>query len=211
LDSFDIWTGKAVKYAILAARAWECIAMKILAVDDDRVARTILTALLKKMGHEVIEAEDGQEGWDLMNTLEFGVLIVDWEMPIMDGLELTRKVREIEREKYIYILMLTARMGKQNFIDGINAGADDFASKPVSPPELEARLRVAERILGLQADVRKLEGLLPICSYCKKIRGQNDIWQQIESYLAQRSDAEFSHGICPDCYESKVVPQLEDL
>ena len=185
--------------------------MKILAVDDDRVASTILTALLKKMGHDVIEAENGQEGWDLLNTLEFGVLIVDWEMPRMDGLELTRRVREAEREKYIYILMLTARMGKQNFIDGINAGADDFASKPVSPPELEARLRVAERILGLQADVRKLEGLLPICSYCKKIRGQNDNWQQIESYIAQRSDAEFSHGICPDCYESKVVPQLEDL
>lgn len=185
--------------------------MKILAVDDDTVARTVLTALLKKMGHSVVEAEDGQEGWDLINTLEFGVLIVDWEMPRMDGLELTRNVRGLEREKYVYILMLTGRMGKQNFIDGINAGADDFATKPVSPAELEARLRVAERILGLQADVRKLEGLLPICSYCKKIRGTDDSWQQIESYVAQRSEAEFSHGICPECYNSKVLPQLEDM
>ena len=185
--------------------------MNILAVDDDRVARTVLAALLKKMGHDVVEAEDGQEGWDLLKTLEVGVLIVDWEMPRMDGLELTRKVREIDREKYIYILMLTSRIGKQNFIDGINAGADDFANKPVSPPELEARLRVAERILGLQADVKKLEGLLPICSYCKKIRGANDSWQQIETYVAKRSDAEFSHGICPECYESKVVPQLDNL
>lgn len=185
--------------------------MKILAVDDDRVTRTILSALLSKLGHDVVEAEDGQEGWDLLNTLEFGVLIVDWDMPRMDGLELIRRVRGLDREKYIYILMLTARMGKQNFIDGINAGADDFASKPVSPPELEARLRVAERVLGLQADVRKLEGLLPICSYCKKIRDKNDNWHQIETYVAQRSDAEFSHGICPECYQSKILPQLNEL
>ena len=184
--------------------------MKILAVDDDRVARTLLRTVLEKLDHDVLEAEDGQAGWDIINTLEFGVLIVDWEMPRMDGLELTRKVRASEREKYMYIIMLTSRDGKQDFIEGINAGADDFATKPVSPAELEARLLVAERILGLQADVRKLEGLLPICSYCKKIRGANDSWQQIESYIAQRSDAEFSHGICPECYNTKIVPQLED-
>ena len=183
--------------------------MNILAVDDDAVARTVVCALLKKLGHDVLEAEDGQEAWDLFNSVELGVLIVDWEMPRMDGLELCRLVRAAEREKYTYIIMLTGRIGKQNFVDGINAGADDFANKPVSPSELEARLRVAERILGLQADVRKLEGLLPICSYCKKIRGKNDKWQQIESYVAQRTDAEFSHGICPDCYEAHIEPQLE--
>jgi DNA-binding response OmpR family regulator len=183
--------------------------MNILTVDDDPVARKVVCALLKKLGHEVLEAEDGQEAWDLFNSLEFGVLIVDWEMPRMDGLELCRRVREAEREKYTYIIMLTGRIGKQDFVDGINAGADDFATKPVTPAELEARLRVAERILGLQADVRNLEGLLPICSYCKKIRGKNDDWQQIESYVAQRTDAEFSHGICPECYEREVKPQLE--
>jgi sigma-B regulation protein RsbU (phosphoserine phosphatase) len=128
----------------------------------------------------------------------------------VDGLELIRRIRSAEREKYTYIIVLTSRDGKQDFIEGINAGADDFASKPISPAELEARLRVAERVLGLQADVRKLEGLLPICSYCKKIRSPNDTWQQIESYIAQRSEAEFSHGICPECYETKVVPQFDD-
>ena len=183
--------------------------MKILAVDDDRVARTLLRTVLEKLGHDVLEAEDGQAGWDLFDTVEFGVLIVDWEMPIMDGLELTRKARALERERYTYILMLTSRDSKLDFIEGINAGADDFAIKPVSPAELEARLRVAERILGLQANVRKLEGLLPICCYCKKIRGANDSWQQIESYVAQRSAAEFSHGICPECYNTKILPQLD--
>ena len=183
--------------------------MNILVVDDDSVARTVVCALLKKLGHEVLEAADGQEAWDLFTTLDIRVLIVDWEMPRMNGLELCMKIREAEREKYTYIIMLTGRIGKENFVEGINAGADDFANKPVSPPELEARLRVAERILGLQADVRKLEGLLPICSYCKKIRGKNDSWQQIETYVAQRTDAEFSHGICPECYKTKVEPQFE--
>jgi DNA-binding response OmpR family regulator len=183
--------------------------MKILTVDDDPVGRKIVCALLKELGHDVIEAEDGQEAWVLFKSLELGVLIVDWEMPRMDGLELCRRVREAEREKYTYIIMLTGRIGKQDFVDGINAGADDFATKPVTPAELEARLRVAERILGLQTDVRNLQGLLPICSYCKKIRVKDNDWQQIESYVAQRTDAEFSHGICPECYEKEVKPQLE--
>lgn len=183
--------------------------MRILAVDDDKVARTLLRTVLEKLGHDVVEADDGQQGWDLINTLKFGVVVADWEMPQMDGLELIRRIRAVERDKYVYIIMLTSRDAKQDFIEGINAGADDFAIKPISPAELEARLRVAERILGLQANVRKLEGLLPICSYCKKIRGPNDTWQQIESYVAQRSDAEFSHGICPECYESKILPQLD--
>ena len=182
--------------------------MNVLVVDDDAVVRTVVCALLEKHGHSVIEAEDGQEAWDLFQTAEVGVLIVDWEMPRMNGLELSQRVRKAEREKYTYIIMLTGRSGKDSYVEGMNAGADDFTNKPVSPPELEARLRVAERILGLQADVKKLEGLLPICSYCKKIRGKNDSWQQIESYVAQRTDAEFSHGICPECYKAKVEPQL---
>jgi DNA-binding response OmpR family regulator len=184
--------------------------MNILVVDDDSVALAMISTLLEKWGHEVLKAKDGQDGWDLFQTLDVGVLIVDWEMPRMDGLELCRLVRDNERDKYTYIIMLTGRTGKQNLVDGINAGADDFASKPVSPAEMEARLRVAERILGLQADVRKLEGLLPICSYCKRIRGKNEKWQQIESYIAQRSDAEFSHGICPECYESRIQPQIPE-
>lgn len=183
--------------------------MKILVVDDDAVTRTLLTNMLDGMGHSAMEAEDGQEAWDLFQSLSFGVMIVDWEMPNMNGLELCRRIRELDRTKYTYIIMLTGRMGDQDFVEGINAGADDFATKPTTAPELEARLRVAERILGLQADVRKLEGLLPICSYCKRIRGKDDEWQQIEAYVAERSDTQFSHGICPECYETKVKPQFD--
>ena len=70
------------------------------------------------------------------------------------------------------------------------------------------RLRVAERILGLRKEVQQLEGLLPICTYCKRIRDEDDHWTSIETYIEQRSRAEFSHGICPDCYEKHIEPSL---
>ncbi|MBI4641265.1 MAG: response regulator, partial [Candidatus Tectomicrobia bacterium] len=89
--------------------------------------------------------------------------------------------------------------------------ADDFITKPFDEDQLAARLRVAERILGLQEEVKQLEGLLPICSYCKKIRDESDTWVQIEHYIATRTDAFFSHGICPECLETRVKPELEQF
>jgi phosphoserine phosphatase RsbU/P len=91
----------------------------------------------------------------------------------------------------------------------MEAGADDFITKPVDIEELHARLKVADRILGLRRHMQQLEGLLPICSYCKRIRDQAEQWQSIERYLEKRSEAQFSHGICPDCYSKVVQPQLD--
>jgi DNA-binding response OmpR family regulator len=94
-------------------------------------------------------------------------------------------------------------------LDGLDAGADDFLSKPVDKRHLEVRLRVAERVLGLHHEVRRLQGLLPICSYCKRIRDGEAHWCPVEEYVARRSDAQFSHGVCPECYEQRLKPQLE--
>lgn len=185
--------------------------MKVLAVDDDSVALLFLKTTLEKLGHDVIEATDGDDAWDLFQTFEVAAVIVDWMMPNVDGLELCRRIRAMERQKYTYVIMLTARTGKQSYLEGMSAGADDFVSKPVGTDELAARLHVAERIVGLKAEVRKLQGMIPICSYCKKIRSDDDSWQQIEAYVATRTDASFSHGICPDCYASKIVPQFEQI
>lgn len=185
--------------------------MNVLAVDDDPVARLSLKRTLEKLGHEVIEAANGAEAWELYSVVEFSVVVVDWEMPEMNGLELCRRIRAQERQKYIYVIMLSARTGKESYLEGMAAGADDFVSKPVGRDELAARLHVAERIVGLKAEVRTLQGLLPICSYCKKIRNDDDSWQQVEAYVQTRSDASFSHGICPECYESKIVPQLDEI
>ena len=132
-------------------------------------------------------------------------------MPDLDGLELCRRIRAEDRTKYTYIILLTALGSKENYLEGRNAGADDFISKPFEKDQLATRLRVAERILLLQAEVRQLEGLLPICMYCKKIRDNNDNWSQIDQYINQQTDISFSHGICPACYETQVKPEMEAM
>jgi DNA-binding response OmpR family regulator len=185
--------------------------MKILFADDDSVSRVILTARLKKMGHDVIVAGDGVEALVAFHTGKPQLVITDWMMPNLDGLELCRKIRSGVEEKYVYIIMLTAREGKKAYIEGIEAGADDFLHKPVDMDELAARLLVAARILSLHTAVRQLEGLLPICSYCKNIRDDKNSWMPIEGYISTRTDATFSHGACPSCVEKYVTPQLEEL
>ena len=93
----------------------------------------------------------------------------------------------------------------------VEAGVDDFLTKPLDFQELWMRLRVAERIVKTTQQVRQLEELLPICSYCKKIRDDRNYWQQIEGYINERTGSEFSHSVCPDCYTRVVLPELESL
>lgn len=185
--------------------------MKILVVEDDRVSRIVLTELLSKSGHEVRAVENGQLAWDLYSSEPVPMLISDWMMPVLDGLQLCRKIRAEKRASYTYIILLTALSGKANYLEGMEAGADDFVVKPFDVDELHARLRAAERILTLQHEVRQLRGLLPICSYCKKIRDDRNIWTQLEQYVTEHSGALFSHSLCPDCYDTEMKPQLDQL
>jgi DNA-binding response OmpR family regulator len=183
--------------------------MRILAVEDDPVTRRVLTAVLEQLGHVALTAVDGLTGWEHFELEQPDVVITDWMMPRMDGIELTRRIRAAARERYTYVIMITALTGKDRWLDGMEAGADDFLSKPLDKEELRARLRVAQRILGLQTAVRQLEGLLPICSYCKKIRDEQEHWCQVEDYVTRKTEATFSHGICPECYERHLRPQLD--
>lgn len=185
--------------------------MRITVADDDSLILEMLTILLQGMGHEVIPCKDGLEAFERFAKDPTPLLITDRMMPRMDGLELCRRVRNLPLSRYTYIVMLTAAGGKEGFLAGMDAGADDFMAKPFDDEELAARLRVAERVLGLQADLRMLRGLLPICSYCKRIRDDKEYWSHVEEYMAVHSQLRFSHGICPSCWTEHVEPELNSL
>jgi PleD family two-component response regulator len=194
--------------------------MKILIAEDEKTSRTILEKTLIKAGHQVIAVEDGIKALDSIQKEVPDMLITDWMMPDLDGLELCHRVRDLNLLSYVYIILWTALTQKENIIRGLDAGADDYITKPFDRTELLARVRAGERIIQLEkslrqknkelsetlAQVKQLKGLLPICMFCKKIRNDENYWQKVEDYIGQHSEVDFSHGICPECYE-KYYPK----
>lgn len=186
--------------------------MKILAVEDDAVARAVLRQALLRLGHDVTEAQDGNQAWERLQNDGARVVVSDWTMPGSDGLDLCRRIRRRSDGDYVYFILLTGRDAtSENQKEAADAGVDDFLTKPLDFSELWTRLRVAERILRYTTQVRQLEQMLPICSYCKKIRDDQNYWQQIESYISERTGSDFSHSVCPDCYQRVIVPELERI
>lgn len=186
--------------------------MKILAAEDDPVARAVLRRALHRLGHDVLEASDGEAAWAVLAEEPVRVIVSDWLMPKLDGLDLCRRVRERVDDEYVYFILLTSSDAtEENQRAAADAGVDDFLTKPLDVTELWNRLRVAERILRYTTQVRQLEQLMPICTYCKKIRDDQNYWQQMEAYINERTGSEFSHSICPDCYARIVIPELEKL
>jgi len=173
--------------------------MNILVVDDYPSVRAMLEASLTNLGYRVSTAANGHEALRFFDKSHIPLVISDLLMPGMDGLELCRRIRNANRAQYTYIILLTAVEGKRGYLDGMNAGADDFLNKPFDEDMIAARLVVAERILKLQSQVKHLAGLLPMCSRCKKIRDDKNYWHQVESYIAQHSDVTFTHSYCPNC------------
>jgi len=186
--------------------------VKILAVEDDSVARAVLRQALRRLGHDVLEAGDGDAAWQIQQADPARVVVSDWMMPKSDGLELCRRIRKQTGVEYVYFILLTGRDAtSDNQKAAADAGVDDFLTKPLDFSELWMRLRVAERILTYTTQVRQLEQMLPICSYCKKIRDDQNYWQQIEGYISERTGSDFSHSVCPDCYTRVVIPELERM
>jgi len=200
--------------------------MKILVAEDKSVSRYILVANLHKWGYDVMEVEDGTRAWEALQAEDAPPLVIlDWLMPGLDGIDICRQIRKSPRTRPIYLILLTARRGQEDKILGLQAGADDYITKPFNREELRARVQVGIRVLELQgalaqrvreleealSRVKTLQGLLPICSYCKKIRNDRNYWQQVEGYISDHSEAQFSHGICPECYARFVQPELDRL
>jgi len=200
--------------------------MKVLIAEDDAVSRRVLEATLRKWDYDVVVTEDGDEAWKaLSENNDAELLILDWMMPGLDGTEICRRLRRRDDGDTYYILLLTAKMQKEDIVRGLQSGADDYITKPFHAEELRARVRTGARIVELRrhlaqridelevalAEVKQLSGLLPICAYCKRIREGDSYWQAVENFIAGHSEAQFSHSVCPDCYDRVVKPQLEGL
>lgn len=127
--------------------------MRILIADDASDAREILGRLLKRWGHEVVTASNGREAWEILERETIRLVISDWMMPEVDGLELCIRIRAGQWDHYIYFILLTARDDKDDLIEGMTAGADDFLTKSFNFEELRVRLRAAERILSLESQL----------------------------------------------------------
>lgn len=202
--------------------------MKALIADDERVARDILSRALYQWGFDVIVTSDGAEALACLRAADGPILaVLDWLMPHIEGPEVCRQIRNDRPGANIYLMLLTSLEGRLDIVTGLESGADDYIVKPFHPDELHARVNVGVRIIALQerlnarvtelqvalARVKTLQGLLPICSYCKRIRRADHHWQRVESYIAERSDAQFSHAICPECYvhvEEEIEERLKE-
>lgn len=204
--------------------------MRILIAEDEPISRELLSRYVREWGHEVVVTRDGPEALQALWPDDGPRLaVLDWMMPGLEGTEVVRRLRAAEGERHvslpIYFILLTARESTSDIVHAFAAGADDYIKKPFHKDELRARVDVGIRMHDLQVAlgqrvreleealkrVHTLQGLLPICSYCKKIRDDQNYWTDVESYIATFSDAEFSHGVCPDCFAQHLQPRLDEL
>jgi len=196
--------------------------MRLLIVDDDANTINLLRKYLKGWGYDVVTAGNGIEAMDIIKGINSPqIIILDWLMPEMDGIEVIKQVRRLESSNPPYIILFTVRDEKGAIIEGLDAGANDYVTKPFDKDEFHARIRVGERFINLQnalaerikelqeamAQINTLQGILPICSFCHKIRNDQESWEMLEKYISEHSEAKFSHGICPECLK-KNYPDL---
>ena len=200
--------------------------LTVLLAEDSSEQREFLEVLLAEWGFRVVSVKDGDEAWRLLQEPDApALLLLDSVMPGLSGPQICRRLRETRSKRARHVILLTACATPEDVESGLDAGADDFVAKPFNEMELRARLRAGERHVLLQEElgrriievesalqrIRQLEGILPLCSYCKRIREGERAWQPLESFIARRSKAKFSHDICPDCWTYVVEPELKDL
>ena len=194
-------------------------ALRVLIADDDPIARRFLESAVSRAGYEPVVVSAGDEAWRVLGAEDGpGVAVLDWMMPGLTGIEVCEKVRAEGLRIPPYLIVLTSRGATDDVVRALRAGADDHITKPFDLEELRARLAVGVRIVTLQrqladrilaleealAHVQQLQGLIPICAWCRQVRSDGDFWEQVESYLARRSGLQFSHAICPTCRKREL-------
>jgi response regulator RpfG family c-di-GMP phosphodiesterase len=180
---------------------------KILVVDDREENLIALERTLEGMDLQVFRALSGNEGLALTLEHEFALALVDVQMPEMDGFEMVTLLRGNSRTKHLPVIFVSAIYSDEFYqVKGIESGAVDFMVKPLNVKILRGKISVfldlyrqRKALESALEEIKTLHGLLPICSFCKKIRDDNGYWNQLEEYFSRHSDLDFSHSICPDC------------
>lgn len=199
-------------------------ALRVLIADDDPIARRFLERAVSRAGYEAVVVSAGDEAWRVLSAEDGpSVAVLDWMMPGLTGIEVCEQVRAAGLRIPPYLIVLTSRGATDDVVRALRAGADDHITKPFEIEELRARLAVGVRIVTLQrqladrilaledalAHVQQLQGLIPICAWCRQVRSDGDFWEQVESYLARRSGLQFSHAICPTCRKRELEEYRE--
>jgi len=195
--------------------------MRILIAEDEYITRLLIQVSLEKWGYRVEGVGDGKEAWEALQKPDAPqIAILDWEMPGLDGLEVCRRVKELERETPIYVILLTGRDSKNDILRGFDMGADDYMTKPFDDNELRARVRVAERLVHIQISLAEsveelryvldqmesLQGTQPVCTGCHKIKGEDGGWISLDEAIHDQSENRFLYVKCPECKEEKRLP-----
>jgi sigma-B regulation protein RsbU (phosphoserine phosphatase) len=186
----------------------------VLVAADESASHRRLEAALATWGFSVLVARDGEEAWRLFEAEAPPLVVLDWNVPGLDRAELCRRIRAHGRGATTYVILLSPRAERRHLVEALDAGADDYLTRPFDRAELRARLRVAEGAIALRRDLRRriaeleaalsattrLRGPLPICAYCRKVRDGEDRWHPLENYVSAHTEVQFNHGVCPDCF-----------
>ena len=188
--------------------------MKILIAEDEYTTRLMVQVSLENWGYTVNSVADGKEAWNAFQKVETpDIAILDWEMPEVDGVELCKRIKNLQRPNPVYVIILTGRDDQKDILQGFDAGADDYMTKPFNDDELRARVRVAERLVTIQSSLSQsveelklaldmvdtLQGSVPVCNSCEKIEGENGDWYTLHESINDRFDMRFTPELCPDC------------
>ena len=209
---------------------------KVLVTDDNPEIRLMSTMLLRKTGYEVLEASTGQECLDALRVHHPDLVLLDVMLPDMAGTQVCKQIKTDENLKDIFVILASGiQISSENQAEGLDIGADAYIVRPIPNKEFLARVQAGERIKGAEdalrekerqqqtlileleealAEIKTLKGCIPICATCKKIRDDDGYWEYLEAYISKHTDATFTHGICPACFEKakaemKKIPKKD--
>jgi len=191
----------------------------ILMVDDRPENLLVLDRLLDDMELDLVRATSGNEALGLALERDFALVLLDVQMPQMDGLEVAELMQANEQTKHIPIIFVTATSKEQeSVLKAYESGAVDYVVKPIDPLILRSKVRIfaqlhRQRTIIQQQleEIKTLRGIFPICSHCKKIRNDTGYWEEVEVYVRDHSDAEFSHSVCPECIKTHYPEFAEGI